>query len=708
MFQPLSRKLVITPEVAKAPDLCDRFTPEDLTTLGQLCWQGYQRDEYSREAWKTRTSAAMDMAMQIQKDKSFPWPGCANVTFPLITISALQFSSRSYPNIIQGTEIVRYRVAGKDPDQRTLDRADRIGRHMSWQLLEEDVSWEEQHDRLLINVGIVGCNFIKTYFCPNLNYVTSELVMARDLVLDYWAKSVEDCARKTQLISMYRNEIYQKAQSGVFRRDVLDEEWFNSPPTQVPSDQKRIETDLRRGTKPPSPDQDSPFRMLEQHRLLDLDQDGYYEPYIVTLCEQTQSVCRLTARWEREEDVEIVNKRIRRIRPTEYFTKYGFIPAPDGGIYDTGFGVLLGPINETVNTAVNQLLDIGTMNASNGGFLGRGVKIRGGVYTQAPWTWKRVDSTGVDIKNNMIPFPERQPPDVLFKLLGLMIEYADRMFMTVDTMVGISPGQNTPAETSRNSLEQGMKVYSGIFKRIWRSMKEELKKRHRLNAMFLPPRKIFGNAGNWVTQEDYRSDPDQVAPSADPNLVSDSQRLSQASAVLQASHQIPGFDVPEATKRWLTALKVDSIDTVYPGPDKAPPLPNPKAAIEQLKLQGKQMEIEYKRWEFITGLQAARQETQAKIVKLYAEISKLLAETQSEKTRAKVEAFTAMVDAFKIHSEMMSRQIEAAQGDKDGGGKALGVGGVETEPGNPGSVPPLPAPGEAKPNGAMGGAAVPG
>jgi chaperonin GroES len=702
MLQRLSRKIVINADVAQAPNLCDRFTDQDLTSLGQLVWQGYQRDDMSRAAWKSRTSAAMDLAMQVQKDKSFPWPGCSNVTFPLVTIAALQFSSRSYGNIIQGTEVVKYRTVGKDPDQRLRDRADRISKHMSWQVLEEDISWEEQHDRLLINLGIVGCNFVKSYFSPRLNYSTSELVMARDLVLDYWAKSVEDCARKTQVIPMYRNEVYEKCKAKTFRPEILNEEWFNSAPPATAADQQQIESDIRKGIKPPQPDEDTPFRMLEQHRLLDLDQDGYYEPYIVTINEQSQKVCKLTARWEREEDVEIVNNQVRRIKATEYFTKYGFIPAPDGGIYDTGFGVLLGPLNESVNSGINQIIDAGTMNNSNGGFLGRGVKIRGGVYTQAPWTWKRVDSTGVDLKNNMVPFPKSQQDDTMFRLLGLLIEYTDRIAGTTDPMVGENPGQNTPAETSRNTMEQGMKVYSGIFKRVWRSMKEEFKKKHQLNAMFLETKKSFGNTGAYVTQEDYRSDPDQVIPAADPNLVSDNQRLSQATAVLTAAHSVPGFSVPEAVTRWLKALKVDAIETLYPGPDKVPPLPNPKAMVEQLKLQGKQMEIEFKKWEFIQQLQSARAKTQAEIVKLYAEVGKLLAETQTEKVKAKVEAFSAMVDAFKTHNEMLTQQIEAMKGTEDGSDQTRGVGGMAAQPGNSGSVPPVSSPGPSGANGAVG------
>jgi hypothetical protein len=241
-------------------------------------------------------------------------------------------------------------------------------------------------------------------------------------------------------------------------------------------------------------------------------------------------------------------------------------------------------------------------------------------------------------------------------------------------------------------------------------MKEEFKKKHKLNAMFLESRKSFGSGPKdaYVTQEDYRSNPDLVIPAADPNIVSDTQRLNQANMVLQASHGVPGFSVPEAVKRWLKALKVEGIDTLYPGPDKVPPLPNPKAAVEQLKLSGVQMKIEADKQKFLMELLAAKTKTQAEIVKIYAEVGKLLAETQTEQVKAKVEAFTAMVEAFKTHNDMLTQQIEAQTGGKDGGDKAGAMGGVEAQPGNPGVPAQVPAPSPSGANGAMGGAAVPG
>jgi len=323
--------------------------------------EGYKRDKQTRAAWERRNEAGMDLALQVQKAKTFPWPDCSNIAFPLVTIAALQFHARAYPTLIQGPEIVQCRVVGDDPTGELRKRADRISCHMSYQTMEEDKAWEEQHDRLLINLPIVGCAFVKSYHSSSFGYNVSELVLARDLVMHYYATSVEACSRKTHVIPLFRNEIYERVRREVFV-DVLDEPWYKQAAPISASSAEGSGMDNRKGMQPPQADQDTPFIGLEQHCLLDLDKDGYAEPYIVTVEESSSTVCRIVARFERDEDVErTLSKQIIQIRPTEYFTKYSFIPSPDGGIYDIGFGVLLGPLNEPVSSDINQLVDAGTM-----------------------------------------------------------------------------------------------------------------------------------------------------------------------------------------------------------------------------------------------------------------------------------------------------------------------------------------------------------
>jgi len=667
-------KLKIDKKTIEAPNLTDRFNDDELKALGNHVWEGYSRDKQSRMKWEKRTQAAMDLAMQIQKEKNFPWPGCSNVAFPLITIATMQFHSRAYPTILNGPEIVKYRVNGADPEGKEKARALRVGQHMSYQLLEEDQSWEEQHDRLLINIPIVGCAFKKTYHSGMKGHNVSDLVLAQDFVLDYYAKSVEDCARKTHMIPMYRNELHEKIMTGVYR-DVREESWYTTDAVPV-TDTNTARWNQRHGEDIPQSDDSTPYTMLEQHLLLDLDQDGYKEPYICTIEANSKAVLRLVSRIDTMDDVtKNMHGEIISIKSAEYFTKYGFIPSPDGGIYDIGFGVLLGPLNESVNSIMNQLIDAGTMSNSAGGFLGRGAKIRGGTYTFAPLEWKRVDSTGDDLKKSIFPLPVREPSQVLFQLLGLLINYTQRISGSTDTLAGENPGQNTPATTTNAMIEQGLKIYNAIYKRVWRSMKEEFKKLYMLNRVFLPMTTSFGEAESKILREDYLGDPNRISPVADPSITSESQRLQQALAVKQAAATTPGYNPVEVEKNYLRALHVDAWETMYPGPQQLPPPKNPKVQIEEIKAQTKQMSMQADMQKFVANLMEQRRLNSAKILQLEAQAAKLVAEAGGVQTGHEIAAFEAAIGALKANDdslrggiELMMKQMESSNEATNGTG----------------------------------------
>ena len=660
--------LKINKEVIESPNLVDKLDEADVVKLGHLVKDGFDKDEQSRARWRKRTQTSMDLAMQVQKEKNFPWPGASNVAFPLVTIATLQFHSRAYPAIVNGPDLVRCRVNGPDEDGKELLRAERISKHMSFQRLEEDEAWEEQHDRMLINVPIVGCAFKKSYHSGGKGHNVSDLVLAQDLSMEYYSKSTEDATRKTHIIPMYRNELHENIMSGIYA-DVREEGWYTSYARPL-TDQNTVRQDTRAGVNPPQGDDATPYTILEQHLLLDLDGDGYQEPYICTIEYHSAKVLRLVARFDREDAVKRNAKgQIIRIEPTEYFTKYGFIPSPDGGIYDMGFGSLLGPLNESVNSILNQLVDAGTMSNTAGGFLGRGAKIRGGQYTFAPLEWKRVDSTGDDLKKSIFPLPVREPSDVLFKLLGLLIEYTNRISGSTDVMSGENPGQNTKTGTMDQMVEQGMKIYNAIYKRIWRSMKQEFKKLYLLNRTFLPAVASFGENGGKILREDYLGDPNRIVPIADPNITSEKQRVQQAMAIKQSAMGTPGYDIPEVERNLLRAMRVDGWEHLYPGPDKVPALPNPKVQVEQMKLEAKKMQMQSEQTQFAISMQEEVKLNEAKIVQLMAQAAKLMEEAGGVKTGHEIAAFEAAIGAMKSHNNALmghaDRILKATEIDND-------------------------------------------
>lgn len=708
----LSKHIKINEDTINSPNLCDRFDDGDLQVIGEKVWDFYKTDLQSREPWLRRTEAAMDLAMQVQKDKTFPWPGCSNVAFPLITIAALQFHSRAYPAIVQAPDLVTCRVVGPDPDGSKTERASRVGTHMSWQLLEQDESWEEETDRALLHIPIVGCAFKKSYYSAGLGRNVSELVLAKDLVINYWARSVEECAVKTHIVPFSRNKLHERMMEKTFR-DATNENWYNDDAPKRDQTAYQAAVDNRTGFNEPMPDERTPFIVLEQHVSLDLDGDGYAEPYIVSIDHDSHFVWRIVCRFDREEDVERNESGdIIRIRASEYFTKYHFIPSPDGGIYDVGFGVLLGPLNESTNSAINQLFDAGTMANTAGGFLGRGAKIRGGVYNFSPFEWNRVDSTGDDLRKSIFPMPVREPSNVMFQLLTLLINYTEKVSGAVDISTGGNPGQNTPAETSQSMLEQGQKVYAAIFKRIWRSMKNEFKKLYQLNALHMSPDKTyFAGSVDYISRADYLGDPSSVIPAADPNIMSDRARLAQAQTLMQVAKGNPLYNQDEVNIKFLKAIKIADYQKIYTGMKGAPPpKPSEKVQVEMIKQQIANSRLEWQRLQWLSSLYEQRRMNMAKITLLQAQADQVLKESDGAQAAQKVAEFEAQMKALEMMHGMLSDQIQNTQGmmgDQDGQGGtgpaptegAGGQGSMAAMGGAPGNQAPpgLPAPGAGGP-----------
>lgn len=694
--------ITLTDAAINEPNLCSRFTDQDLANIGALVLDGYKLDDASREKWKKRNEAAMNLALQLQEAKSFPWQGASNVKFPLVTIAAIQWHSRAYPLLVQGPDIVKMEINGPDPQGENRAKADRVGSYMSYQLLEEMEEWEEETDRALLQIPIVGCAFKKTYHAGALGRNVSELVAAKDLVLNYHAKSIESCQRKTHIIPFYRNDVFEKCAAGLWR-DVRDMHWFNGLPAPK-TDVGTLKADRRTGLSTPArSDFTTPFTFLEQHVRLDLDGDGYAEPYIVTIEETSGCVVRIVCNFTPKDILRKTDSdrsTIIRIREEQVFTKFPFIPSPDGGIYDVGFGLLLGPINAAVDSIINQLVDAGTLATTAGGFLGRGVKIRGGEMSFRPFGWQRVDSTGEDLSKGIFPFPVREPSTTLFNLLSLLVDYTNRISGSTDIMVGENPGQNTPAQTSQLMAEQGAKINSAIFKRVWRGFKKEFQKLYILNRRHTPVTVLtYGAESGWVRREDFMGPEAALVPAADPNLASDGHRSQQALMVKQFAATTAGYDKDAVERMVLRSMRVESIDTLFPGSQKMPAPPPPKVVIENIKGEQKLKVIEaqgkQRFMEKMVDLEAQQQKIEAEIEMMKAETASIIAEMGAAEAAAQVKAFETQVGALQAMHDSNRGYIKLMQESMQANGK----------PGNgPGAAGPKPpaVPGMASPSGNPG------
>ena len=677
-------------KLINSPNIVDLLDERDLTTIGFRVINEFNLDKESRIQWEKRVENAMKLALQVSEAKSFPWTNASNIKFPLVTIAALQFHSRAYPALIPSDQVVKVdHDASTNPDPRVVkeieDRNTRVEKHMSYQLLRQDDNWESEMDKVLITVPIVGCAFKKTYWDFNEDHPVSENVLAKDFVVSYWTKNLKDCNRQSHILYLSANDVLSRQRRGIWCED------FKLRPQQtIQEDDLSQAQDQAQGVYQPQSDPGTPFEFIEQHRWEDLDGDGFKEPYIITVHKDTRKVVRIVANYF-DSSIKRNNKgEILTIKPESYFTKYSFIPSPDGGFYDIGFGILLGPLNESINTIINQLVDAGTMANTAGGFLSRGIKIRGGNYNFAPMEWKHVDSTGEDLAKGIYPLPVREPSNVLYTLLTTLVNYGERIVGSTDIMVGENVGQNTPAETSRTMAEQGMKVFAGIFKRIYRGLNEEVRKVYRLNQLYLPEQVNF--AGGAVLASDYQNDSTDLRPAADPHVVSDVQRIMQAETLKQTALMVPGFNVYKVMHRYLEALKIPNIEEVLPdpaGPNAIQSGPDVKVQVEQIKAQERKLSLETK---FKLGVMKLQQEAElnkAKILKMEADAAKSLEEAGGVKAGHDIAMLQTKLGAAKAHQEGIMKSIElmmkATEGAVEYDNNATGILGMGGQPSNQGS-----------------------
>src|ERR1700677_1711956 len=418
-------------------NLAENYAPDVLDKLGQLVLFELNIEENSRPEWKEKADKAMKFATQEAEEKQYPWPKASNVIFPLITQAAIQFNARTYPAVIQNRNVVKGTIWGTDkgtpatedgkpegkpmmhPDGTPVwlsapgekrKRADRIGEHMSWQLLDQMKEWEGQTDGMLIQLPIIGGACRKTYRDPIEGRNRSLLVKLTNLVWNYHAPTFEDAPRHTEIITLYPHQIEENERAEVYL------------PLQYGPGGGDDETNSEQAQ---SGDEDAPHVFLEQHRRYDLDGDGYPEPYVVTIHKRSAKVVRIVARYDEDgiqtgkgadvdEDSETGaltddegpdEEEILRITPVEHYTLIPFLPNPDGGSYPVGFGHLLRPLNEAINTSMNMMFDAGHLQNAGGGFVSDQLSIHSGPVGFQVGKYVRVGSKGQAIRDAVFPIP---------------------------------------------------------------------------------------------------------------------------------------------------------------------------------------------------------------------------------------------------------------------------------------------------------------
>jgi hypothetical protein len=504
----------------------------------------YDDDVGSRKDWmQTYVDGLELLGMQIE-ERSEPWEGACGVYHPLLSEALVKFQAETVMSTLPAAGPVKTQIVGRETPEKK-DAAERVQDDMNYRITDVMVEYRNEHERMCWGLGLSGNAFKKVYFDPGLNRETSIFVPAEDVVVPYGASNLETADRVTHVMRKTENELKRLQYAGFYRDVDLGE-----PDNTLDEVEKKIAEKLGfRATT------DNRYKLLEMQVNLDLpgyeDKDdegnptGIALPYIVTIEKGSSTILSIRRNWRPEDETK--QKR-------NHFVHYGYVPG--FGFYCFGLIHLVGAFAKSGTSIIRQLVDAGTLSNLPGGFKTRGLRIKGDDTPISPGEWRDVDVPSGTMRDNVLPLPYKEPSQVLYSLLGTIVEEGRRFASAADMKIS-DMSANSPVGTTLAILERTLKVMSAVQARVHYSMKQELKLLKEIIRDYTPADYPYEPeiGSRRAKQSDY--DMVDVIPVSDPNAATMSQKVVQYQAALQLAQSAPQlYDLAQLHRQMLDVLGI--------------------------------------------------------------------------------------------------------------------------------------------------------
>ena len=556
------------------------FLPDDvLESLASDLNSKYTDYSMSRKDWEKTYTQGLDLLGFKYDQRTEPFQGASGATHPVLAEAVTQFQSLAYKELLPSDGPVRSQILGlQTPDK--VQQADRVKDFMNYQIMDQMKEYEPEFDSMLFHLPLAGSTFKKVYFDEVEGRAVSKFVPADDLVVPYTATSLDDAEAIIHKVKISENELRKQQVAGFYRDIDL------AAPQDKESEVDRKERELEGVSKSKN---DDLYTLLECHVNLDLegfeDEDpqtgepsGIKVPYIVTLAEGSREILSI------KRNYEIGDVKKNKI---QYFVHFKFLPGL--GFYGFGLIHMIGGLSRTATAALRQLLDAGTLSNLPAGFKMRGIRIRDDAQSIQPGEFRDVDAPGGNLKDSFMMLPFKEPSQTLLQLMGVVVGAGQRFASIADLQVG-DGNQQAAVGTTVALLERGSRTMSAIHKRIYSALKTEFRLMARVFKLYLPQEYPYDVVGGqkMIKQSDF-DDRVDILPVADPNIFSQTQRISLAQTELQLATSNPQMhNMYAAYRNMYEALGVKNIDSVLIKPMQ----PTPKdPALEHIDaLGGKQFQ----------------------------------------------------------------------------------------------------------------------
>jgi hypothetical protein len=543
-------------------NLAEIMDDQDLDELGSTLYDQYTEYKESRADWEQSYREGLDLLGFKYERRTEPFRNASGVNHPVLAEAVTQFQAQAYKELLPADGPVRSQVLGDLTDQKQ-DQATRVKDFMNYQIMDQMSEYEPEFDQMLFYLPLSGSTFKKIYYDELLGRAVSKFIPAEDLIVPYSANSLEDADAIVHVLRMSGNELRKQQVAGFYKDIELGE------PPVVENQLKDKKLELEGISKDGKQDQ---FNILEMH--LDLDLEGFEDvgedgeptgikvPYIVTILESTNKILSIRRNYIEE---DLTKKKIK------YFVQFKFLPGT--GFYGFGLIHMIGGLTRTATAALRQLLDAGTLANLPAGFKTRGIRIRDDAQPLQPGEFRDVDAPGGNIKDQFMQLPFKGPDQTLLSLMGVVVSGAQRFASIADAQVG-DMNQAAAVGTTVALLERGSRVMSAIHKRLYVGLKQEFKLLAEVFKTYLPPEYPYDvpGASRTVKVTDF-DDKVDILPVADPNIFSQTQRISMAQTQLQLAQSNPQIhDLYQAYRSMYNAIGVKNINAILPQPAQPAPL----------------------------------------------------------------------------------------------------------------------------------------
>jgi hypothetical protein len=548
-------ELEIDPDEAEEDEFNENLAEDmdegQLTELAGDLLGEFEEDLSSRKDWIQTYVDGLELLGMKVEDRTEPWPGACGVYHPLLSEALVKFQAETMMETFPAQGPVRTEIVGKEtPEKR--DAAIRVQDDMNYQLTDVMVEYRPEHERMLWGLGLAGNAFKKVYFDPSLGRQASMYIPAEDVVVPYGASSLEVAGRVTHVMRKTPNEL-KKLQANGFYRDIDMPE----PVDTLDDIEKAIAEKM--GFRATSDDR---YKLLEMHVELVLPDDRFAKdeaeaeiavPYVVTMDKATETILSIRRNWD--PDDKLKNKR-------QHFVHYPYVPG--FGFYAFGLIHLVGAFAKSGTSLIRQLVDAGTLSNLPGGFKTKGLRVKGDDTPIAPAEWRDVDVASGTMRDNIMPLPYKEPSQVLYSLLGTIVEEGRRFAGAADMKISDMSGQ-APVGTTLAILERTLKSMSAIQARIHYSMKQEFRLLKGIIRDYTPDTYSYDpvEGDRKAKQSDY--DMVTVIPVSDPNAATMAQKIVQYQAVLQLAQGAPQlYDLPYLHRQMLEVLGIQNAQKLVP------------------------------------------------------------------------------------------------------------------------------------------------